>query len=176
MRPFLNLTVLDDSIGPDRMAALTAANTIAVEKNNRANAAKDMGRLDEAIALHREALAMKIRAYSEASVQAGISFNGLGAALLQAGQLAEAEQALVKALKVREEKAHGGLGMGPGIDAADTRDNLARLREAQGDFEDAKLLRLKGAKKNEIMCGNYDVSLIFSMFLPPPSPGAFNLV
>ncbi|KAK7752084.1 hypothetical protein SLS62_006050 [Diatrype stigma] len=156
MRPFLNLTVLDDSIGPDKMAALTAANTIAVEKNNRANVAKDRGQLDQAMALHREALALKVRAYSEASVQAGISFNGLGEACLQAGQLAEAEQALVKALKVREETAFGGLGMGPAIDAAATRDNLAQLREAQGDFEDARLLRLKGAEKNEIMCGNYN--------------------
>ncbi|KAI1255327.1 hypothetical protein MGN70_003392 [Eutypa lata] len=155
MEPFLNVTVLSRDTDPDTYSAMVAANTVAVEKNNRANAAKQAGLLDEAITLHREALALKVRAFSEASVQAGISFNGLGEAYLKAGKLPEAEEALLKALKVREETAYGGLGMGPDLDAAATRDNLAGLREAQGNFEDARAIRLKGAAKHQILCGNY---------------------
>ena len=164
MEPFLNVTVLSRDTDPDTYSAMVAANTVAVEKNNRANAAKQAGLLDEAITLHREALALKVRAFSEASVQAGISFNGLGEAYLKAGKLPEAEEALLKALKVREETAYGGLGMGPDLDAAATRDNLAGLREAQGNFEDARAIRLKGAAKHQILCGNYYVSL-FCLYL-----------
>ena len=157
MEPFLNLTELNTDTDPDTLSAMIEANTLAVEMNNRANQAEEVGEVDEAIALHREALALKIRAFSEASVQAGISFNGLG----EAGRLPEAEEVLLKALKVREEKSHGGLGMGPRLDAAATRDNLARLREAQGNFEDARTIRMTGDRKHEVLCGNYHVSLTF---------------
>ncbi|KAI0124848.1 hypothetical protein BJ170DRAFT_685725 [Xylariales sp. AK1849] len=155
MESFLNLTTLDTSVDPETAPAILAANTAGVEKNNSANVAMSAGQLEEAIALHRQALALKVRAYSEASVQAGISFNGLGEACLKAGKLQEAEEALLKALKVREETAYGGLGLGPRLDAAATRDELAALSEAQGNFDRARMLRRKGAEKGEMLCGNY---------------------
>ncbi|KAJ7072808.1 hypothetical protein C8F01DRAFT_972386 [Mycena amicta] len=147
--------------------AIIAANTTAVQKSNKAQVAKSAGRFDEAIALHREALALKVAAYSEASVQAAISLNGLGEACISAGRLPEADEALTKALKVREAGDMGGLGLGPRIDAAVTRDNLAALREAQGRFDDARALRLAGDPKDQIMCGNDKVS-----FLLPSVRGA----
>lgn len=164
MEPFLNLTGVDDNTDPDIVSAIMEANTVAVDKNNCANLLDQAGQLDEAIALHREALALKIRAFSESSVQAAISFNALGEAYLKAGRLPEAEDALLKAFNVREGKPNG-LGMGPRLDAAVTRDNLARLREAQGNFEDARATRMKGDKKHEVLCGNYHVSVISDAWL-----------
>ncbi|KAI0149992.1 hypothetical protein F4776DRAFT_604111 [Hypoxylon sp. NC0597] len=109
------------------------------------------GRFDEAISLHREALALKLRAYPEFSIQAGISYNGLGEALFRAGRLDEADECFQKALAVREAK-------GPAQDVAATRDNIGALREAQGRLDDAREIRLKGAEKKQMLCGNYDIS------------------
>ncbi|KAI1098200.1 hypothetical protein F4804DRAFT_338460, partial [Jackrogersella minutella] len=60
-----------------------------------------------------------------------------------------ANKALQKALTIREEH-------GPSLDIAATRDNIGALREAQGRFEEAKEIRLKGEAKDMIMCGYYD--------------------
>lgn len=65
----------------------------AIQKNNAANIAKDAGSYDEAIRLHKEALQTKIRLFGEQSVDAALSFNGLGSAFLGAGKLDEAADA-----------------------------------------------------------------------------------
>ncbi|KAI1762133.1 hypothetical protein GGR53DRAFT_431262 [Hypoxylon sp. FL1150] len=128
--------------------ALIRANTVAIDRSNAALGAYQAGRYDEAIRLHQEALALKLRAYPDTSVQAGISYNGLGEALLGAGRLQEADQALTKALAIRERE-------GPEIDAAATRDNVGALREAQGRFAEAREVRVRGAEMHQVMCGNY---------------------
>lgn len=135
------------------------ANTTAVDKNNAANLASEARRYGEAISLHKEALELKLRAFGEESVQAAMSFNGLGEVYLKVSKLNEAEEVFAKALKVRDNAEFGGLELGPRNDAAATRDNIAQLREAQGRFEDAREMRLKGANKGETMCGNSNVRI-----------------
>ncbi|KAI1490741.1 hypothetical protein F5X96DRAFT_694200 [Biscogniauxia mediterranea] len=131
--------MLDDILG---------ANTDAVTSNNNAYSAMQAGRFDEAIKLHEEALALKLRAYPESSTQVGISLNGLGEALLRAGELEEADKALERALSIREKH-------GPALDAAATRENIAALREAQGKFDEAREMRLRGSKQGQMLCGHY---------------------
>ncbi|ROW01426.1 hypothetical protein VPNG_07603 [Cytospora leucostoma] len=142
----LNFTVLGP--GSDPMALLDA-----IGKNNAANEAKAAGRYEEAIALHKQALEAKIEAHGVESIHSALSFNALGESYLAAGKLDEAEKCLEKALKVRDDVAFGGLGVGPRNDAAASRDNMARVLEARGDFGGAREIRLKGADKGHTMCG-----------------------
>ncbi|OTB04380.1 hypothetical protein M426DRAFT_11526 [Hypoxylon sp. CI-4A] len=141
--------IINEFMSSQERNAVVAANTDAVALSNRAGAAMQQGRYQEAAALHAQALALKLRAYPESSIQAGISLNGLGEALTRSGELEDAEKALLKALATRESG-------GPRIDAAVTRDNVGALREAQGRFEDAREVRLRGAQKREMMCGFYN--------------------
>ncbi|KAI1091541.1 hypothetical protein F5B19DRAFT_458082 [Rostrohypoxylon terebratum] len=121
----------------------------AIDLSNQASAALEAGRVDESISLHRRALALKLRSNPDLCVQTGITYNGLGTALLRAGRIDEADEALSKALRIREKE-------GLIRDTADTRDMMGQLREAQGRFEEAREVRLRGESKNNIMCGNYD--------------------
>lgn len=157
-------------------ATLTEARSVAdaieameaIQKNNAACVAKRAGRYDEAIRLHTEAIQSKVRIFGEHSVQAALSFNGLGETYLVAGRLEEAADALAKSLVVRDDQEFGGLELGPRSDAAITRDNMARVLEARGDFPGAQEMRLKGADKGHAVCGCYDVSLAFVVI--PNSP------
>lgn len=155
----------------------------AIEKNNKANLANKAGRYDEAIALHKEALETKVNIHGEKSIHAAISFNALGESYLAAGKLDQAEACFRKALRVRDDMAFGGMEIGPRNDAAASRDNMARVLEARGDFEGAMAIRLKGADQGHTICGCEDVRcdyspalfvfLFFSFFFPLsslPSP------
>lgn len=151
MDVYPNITAMGP--GSDPMALLAA-----IQKNNAASSARQAGRYDEAIALYKEALEDKIRAHGEESIHAALSFNSLGETYLEVGKLDEAEQCFKKALKVRDDVAFGGQEVGPRNDAAATRDNMARVLEARGDFEGARAIRIKGADKGHTMCGCEDVS------------------
>jgi len=145
-------------IDPTKMSkakvdSLVEANTTAIEYSNQAVMASRGGDYAGAVQLHRQALALKLEAYGEDSLQAGISFNGLGDNLMFLGKLDEAEVALGKALRIRDDKEFGGMGVGPRLDAAVTRDSVAQLREAQGRLVEARELRLRG--KGHMCCGNY---------------------
>ncbi|KAI1209221.1 uncharacterized protein F4807DRAFT_427634 [Annulohypoxylon truncatum] len=129
--------------------AFVATELRSIELSNQASAALRQGRADEAITLHKQALELKLQTNPELCVKTGITYNGLGEALLRAGRLDEADDAFSKALTIRERE-------GPAQDAAMTRDNVGQLREAQGRFADAREVRLRGAAKKTIMCGNYD--------------------
>ncbi|KAG6360151.1 hypothetical protein INS49_011207 [Diaporthe citri] len=146
MDVFENITAMRS--GTDAAEAMEA-----IQKNNSAIVAKRAGRYDEAIRLHSEAVQVKVRLHGERSVHAAISFNNLGETYLAAGKLDEAAAAFAKALAVRDDKAFGGMELGPRNDAAASRDNMARVLEARGDFPGARELRLKGADKGHTMCG-----------------------
>lgn len=135
----------------------------AIELNNAAGAAMLAGRYDEAIRLHSEALQIKIRIHGERSFHTAISLNNLGETYFKAGKLDEAADAFAKALVVRDDTAFGGMELGTRQDAAASRDNMARVLEARGDFPGAREMRLKGADKGHTMCGCEDVSLAFSV-------------
>lgn len=130
----------------------------AIQKNNEACAARRAGRYNEAIRLHTEALKTKVELFGARSVQAALSFHNLGEALLDAGKLDAAAEAYEYALVVRDDQAFGGMEVGPRGDAAASRDNMARVLEAKGDFPGAREIRLKGADKGRTMCGCEDVS------------------
>ncbi|KAI0596312.1 hypothetical protein F4775DRAFT_594363 [Biscogniauxia sp. FL1348] len=146
----IHFTHLTPDMDEAMLGNILDANMDAVSSNNDAYSAMRAGRLDEAIKLHKKALALKLRAYPESSTQVGVSLNGLGVALFRAGKLEEADNALEKALAIREQH-------GPALDAAATRENMAALREAQGRFDEAREMRLRGDKKGQMLCGNYDV-------------------
>lgn len=134
------------------------ANTTAVGYWNDAVSLAKAGQYEQAAAMHQEALESKIAAFGEESIQAAIFFNGPGENLLRAGKLDEAEFALRKALKVRDSKENGGLGLGPASESAVTRDNMGELFEAQGMFDEARTVRLSGAVKDQTACSNSEVS------------------
>lgn len=136
-----------------------AATIGGVDYSNEACAAMKAGRFEESIALHQKALEHKLRFHPEASIQAAISYNGMGEAMLRAGKLQEADEAFHKALPVRE-------GDGPVLDAAVTRDNIGQLREAQGRFAEAREIRIRGSGQ-QMVCGYYYVSLY--IFITPIS-------
>ncbi|KAI0895974.1 hypothetical protein F4806DRAFT_496876 [Annulohypoxylon nitens] len=121
----------------------------SISLSNEASAAFDAGRIDESISLYQQSLALKLRSNPELCVKTGITYNGIGVSFLRAGRLEEADESFSKALLIREKE-------GPLRDVADTRDMMGQLREAQGRFEEAREVRLRGAAKNNIMCGNYD--------------------
>ncbi|KAI3318145.1 hypothetical protein HD806DRAFT_512628 [Xylariaceae sp. AK1471] len=141
--------VIAPDMGSAERSALSGGAITAVSKSNAASQAMRMGRFEEAISLHREALALKLQAYPESSMQVGITHNGLGEALLRAGQLDEADEVFHKALAVREKD-------GPDLDAAATRENIGALREAQGLHGEAREVRLRGAEKGHMLCSNQD--------------------
>lgn len=136
-----------------------SSNLGAIDLSNQAGQASRNGDHVTSAALHRQALALKLQSFSETSVQAAISFNGLGEELVALKDYEGADVAFSKALRVRDDRAFGGLGEGPRFDAAVTRENFAQLREAQGRFDDAKELRMRGKSKGHIACGNYKVCL-----------------
>ncbi|KAI0169176.1 hypothetical protein GGR52DRAFT_592977 [Hypoxylon sp. FL1284] len=88
-----HINVITPDMTADEVSALVDANSDAVDLSNAAVRALYAGQPAEAERLHRAALALKLRAYGEASVQAAISFNGLGEALLRLGRLADADAA-----------------------------------------------------------------------------------
>ncbi|KAI0847120.1 hypothetical protein F5Y00DRAFT_242366 [Daldinia vernicosa] len=119
-----------------------------VDNSNAACAAQRAGRFEESIRLHQKALEYKLRFHPPDSIQAAITYNGMGEAMLRAGRLDEADEAFHKALPIRE-------GGGPVLDAAVTRDNIGQLREAQGRFAEAREIRIRGTGE-QMVCGHYD--------------------
>ena len=83
-----------------------------MEYARQASQAESAGNTLEAIQLHLRALQAKVQVHGERSVQAAISFNELGDCYLQLSNLEAAEDALNKALLVRDDRAFGGLAIG----------------------------------------------------------------
>lgn len=99
---------------PNNPAELARAQEVfqrAVPYSNQAVQAEHEGRFEEAIRLHKLALEIKVRICGEASVQAAVTYNGLGECYLQTQNLDAAEQCLAKALMMllleAWDKAHG---------------------------------------------------------------------
>jgi len=141
-------------VTPENQHAVMGANIDAVEYNNQAIKEARAGNHQGAFDLNLKALKLKIRAFGEESVQAALTYNAIGENYSSLHKWKEAEEALRKSLRVRDE-----LAIGPRFDAAVTRDNMARVYEATGRWSEAKEIRLKGAKEDNIACGNYQVKL-----------------
>lgn len=164
--PHLNLTEIGPHTDPAHLAAMMRANTLGIDKNNEGNLAREAGQLDRALQLHLEALDLKIRAFSENSVQAALSFNTLGETYLKIGTLDKAEEVIKKALLVTNERLLGGAEQGTRLDAAVQRDNLARVLEAKGRMDEAREVRMTGDAAGRVLCGSYWVSLfLFALYV-----------
>ena len=81
--------------------------------SNQALQAEAAGNVAQAIQLHNQAAALKVQVCGEESVQAAVSFNGSGECYLKAGDLQRADEHLLKALRVRDDRRSGGLEAGP---------------------------------------------------------------
>ncbi|KZS92478.1 hypothetical protein SISNIDRAFT_486506 [Sistotremastrum niveocremeum HHB9708] len=153
----VHISVIDSSsMSPAQSFALVDTQLGSIDASNAAVEAAKRGDHQTAANLHRQALEGKLKMFPETSIQAALSFNGLGEKLLLLGDIPGAEYNLTKALRVRDDESFGGLGTGPRYDAAVTRENMAQLREAQGRFEEAKDIRLRGKSKGQVCCGNYN--------------------
>ncbi|KAI0149584.1 hypothetical protein GGR57DRAFT_504760 [Xylariaceae sp. FL1272] len=131
-----------------------------VNKNNEGNQAYNEGRHEDSIRLHREALAFKLTQHDKDSIQVALTYNALGESLLKVGQLDEADELFEKAIRVREREAteyreENNVGADAlELNAAATRENIGALREAQGRFEEARNVRLRGAAEGGLLCSN----------------------
>ena len=152
----IHINTIDSHTSTAQVSNLMLANGTAVQYSNQAVAASSAGDYATAARLHQQAIALKLKAYNDDSTQLAISYNGLGETLLSLEKLEEADVALAKALRVRDDAAFGGLGKGPRFDAGVTRENVAQLREAQGRLDEAKQMRLRG-KEGQMCCGHYRV-------------------
>ena len=85
----------------------------ARQLSNQAGQTEAAGNVAHAIELHNQALALKVQCFGEQSVQAGLSSNEVGECYLKTGDLQKAEENLLKALKVRDDRKFGGLEIGP---------------------------------------------------------------
>ncbi|KAI1258976.1 hypothetical protein F5Y18DRAFT_321557 [Xylariaceae sp. FL1019] len=154
------MTTASPGMTRDEAYALFERQMEGVNKNNEGNKAYQEGRFEDAVRLHREALAFKLGQHDKDSIQVALTHNALGEALLKAGELDEADELFEKAIRVREREAtkyraeekSGADALE--LDAAATRENIGALREAQGRFEEARTIRLEGAAKGGILCSN----------------------
>lgn len=171
----IHLTPISPDTDPADFIAMLEANIIGVQKNNQAVSALKRGDFARAEKLHKEALKLKMWGFGDESIQAAISYNGLGGTYLKMGpsKLDQAENSFKKALRIVDYREFGGLGKGSAQDAAMTRDNMAQLLEARGKMTEAKEMRLKGAKKGEIICGSIEVSNFRTQTIFPPYLGSF---
>lgn len=140
---------------PDNLEGIAAAASVdqAITLSNAGAQAAIDGNHLLAAEKHAQALALRQQFYGLDSVQVGISANGLGEAMLALGRLDDAEQALMVALRCRDE-----LGLGPKFDMAVTRENVGCLWEARGKWDEAREVRLRGADVGMMACGNEKVS------------------
>lgn len=121
----------------------------AVALNNQAVSLSKAGDDRDSEQLHRKALELKIVNFGSDSISTAISYNALGEALLSNENFTEAEEVLTKAVAIRDAR-------GPAFDAAVSRENLARVYEAQGKWAQAKELRTR--RTEEMVCSNYQVT------------------
>lgn len=124
----------------------------------QAVAAEQAGDYRTAFGCYLRIIPLQDKLYSTDSVEAAVSFNGLGECALKMGEAGGAEEALSQALKVREDVSFGGMGLGTRHDAAVTRENMAQVKESQGKFLDARRLRLRGRGTDTMHCSDSKVS------------------
>lgn len=105
-------TIYHGSLDNPRDVEAAASHDQARLLSNQALQAEAVGNMAQAIELHNQGAALKIRTFGEESVEAAVSLNGLGECYLQTGDLAKAEENLLKALRVRDDRKAGGLGKG----------------------------------------------------------------
>ncbi|KAG8944110.1 hypothetical protein FRC04_002148 [Tulasnella sp. 424] len=116
--------------------------------SNQALARRDGGDYAGAEQLYKQVLEIKINAGGSKSVHAAISYNALGETQLELGKLEQAEENLSRAVEIREND-----GQGSAFDAAVSRENLARVYEVKGLWDQARQVRTKNF--SQMVCSHY---------------------
>ncbi|KIM30123.1 hypothetical protein M408DRAFT_328516 [Serendipita vermifera MAFF 305830] len=115
---------------------------------NQVTNLRNAQRLAEAIPLQQEICVLDEQMHGRNSSSAGLSWNKLGEMQYENKDFAAAEVSLKLAVEIRE-------GLGEDFDTSVSRDNLARIFEVYGRMEDAKKMRLRGRKAQNITCACY---------------------
>ncbi len=118
--------------GPDAAHPLAA-----ILLTNLAEARLQQGRVDDALALYRNAAAQLEARLGPQHQYTGVALTGLGLAELASGELERADDHLARALAIHE---HGG----DPVQLAETRFGLARLALQRGDTDAAATARALG--------------------------------
>lgn len=122
----------------------------ASELNNKAfGIVERNGDLATAEPLLLEAMTINEATHGIDHSTTALAYNALGELYVKMVRLDEAEPYLNKAIEIRNAK-------GLLFDAAVSRENLAQLYEARGNFVKAKGIRLLGAP-DKLACGHYKV-------------------
>lgn len=116
-------------------AARTSAE--AAKLTSAAHAARAAGHFQEAVDLQQEALRRELTAHDPCSPTIAARHHQLGLACHEARQLEAAGRALETALRIRERQRGGA------EDVVRVREALARLREAEGRFGEARRVRVE---------------------------------
>jgi len=98
----------------------------------------------------KEIVELDKKIYGPDASSTGLSWNKLGEIQFEMNNFTEAEPSLKRAVEIRE-------ALGEDFDTSVSRDNLARVYEAQGRLEEAKAMRMKGRAAQNITCGNFSV-------------------
>ncbi|TFY67438.1 hypothetical protein EVG20_g3943 [Dentipellis fragilis] len=136
----------DFIVNPD--AGFANATMTGSSLHNQGYAFEAHGDFAKAEAAYLRAIDVKERGFGPGNTSTAVSQNALGELYIKMDKLSEAEEMLLRALKIRNE-------IGPQFDAAVTRENLGHLYEKQGDLLKAKDIRLQGASKGAMACGNF---------------------
>jgi tetratricopeptide (TPR) repeat protein len=117
---------------------------------------RDQGRFDEAADVCRQAIerdSFKTDAAAKPS-GLGVLHEYLGETLWKAGQLDEARDHLETAMRILD-TYHSKLPRFERQLAAQCKERLACVLEAQGEMEEARKQRLKGEDRGEMLCSNW---------------------
>ena len=154
--PQLALTLTDsvtragDTLGPDHPSTLAS-------RNNLANAYRDAGRLDEAIALHKQTLEDRARILGPHHPDTLISHHNLAGAYQDAGRLDEAIALFEQTL---EDSTHT---LGPHHPhTLTTRNNLASAYQDAGRLNDAIALHEQNLKDRTRILGPHHPDTLIS--------------
>jgi uncharacterized protein HemY len=98
----------------------------------------------------KEIVELDKKIYSPKASSTGLSWNKLGEIQFEMNKFADAEHSLKQAVEIRE-------ALSENFDTSVSRDNLARVYEALGRFQEARAMRMKGRPAQNIACGNFSV-------------------
>ncbi|KAF2818418.1 hypothetical protein CC86DRAFT_472820 [Ophiobolus disseminans] len=135
---------------PDFKAGITHAEATAADKKTHDLLMEQQDALkaeswDYAIALSIQMRENQLRVYKPGSSPIGGTWNALGSIYKQAGRLQEAEDAVEKGLAIYAAVCdYNEMSM--------ARETLAAIKEAQGQFDEARKVRLEGKDRKEISC------------------------
>ena len=122
------------------------AEVVTQSLHNLASVLERVGRVDEALELHRQSLELSERHHGTASAEAALSHNNLGTLLEYTGDFDTAETHYHRALEIRR-----SLYDGPHRHIANSLNNLAVLHHRNRDYAAAEALHREALAMREVL-------------------------